>query len=638
MIPLQAYVNQSRSLLRRLALSDRVHTTLRALWYVLSGFCLSAASLVNFPLPLALGLTCALPGGAAFLTALGGSLGHWVFWGSLQGAVWLGLGFCTSLILGDRRMSRETPLLMPAGAGLITAAAGLALQELLPAAPVPVYLIQVGTAMGSTWLFSRALNSRDPLMGWFAWGLGILALCQIMPVPGLGLGYIAAGYLGVTGAFPAAAMGGLALDLGQVTRVPMTAVVVLSWLPRFFPRLSRPLRAAVPAAVYIGVMSVLGLWDLLPVPGLLLGGAAGAWTDRTRSVPHRRGETGAAQVRLELASGVLAQTQQVLLEFTDVPVDEDALVCRAAERACSGCSNRRTCKDAKRLLKLPGHILHKPLLGSEELPILCKKSGRFLAELHRSQEQLRSIRADRDRQGEYRAAVTQQYGFLAEYLQALSDQLTSRSQTHSVYTPQVWVFSNRPEGSNGDRCLRFPGVGCRYYVVLCDGMGTGLGAVREGREAAVMLRRLLSAGFPAENALKSLNSLCALRERAGAVTVDLCQLELDTGRVTLYKWGAAPSLVVGPTGPERLGTSTPPPGLSVTDCREQVRSLTMRKGELLALVSDGVDIAPLLNRQALELTPQELGRQLLELCPPDQEDDATAVIIRLKTGSGRALS
>ena len=63
-------------------------------------------------------------------------------------------------------------------------------------------------------------------------------------------------------------------------------------------------------------------------------------------------------------------------------------------------------------------------LHREELPIRCRKIGRLLAELHRSQEQLRSIRADRERQQEYRSALVQQYGFLSRYLQDLSDGLT----------------------------------------------------------------------------------------------------------------------------------------------------------------------------------------------------------------------
>ena len=73
----------------------------------------------------------------------------------------------------------------------------------------------------------------------------------------------------------------------------------------------------------------------------------------------------------------------------------------------------------------------------------------------------------------------------------------------------------------------FSGSDCRYFVVLCDGMGTGLGAARDGQQAGKLLRQMLTAGFPAEHALESLNSLLVLRGRAGAVTVDLAELRLD---------------------------------------------------------------------------------------------------------------
>ena len=70
---------------------------------------------------------------------------------------------------------------------------------------------------------------------WITGGLGVLALAQIAPIPYFGFGFIAAGLLGVYGAFPAAALAGLALDLAQVTPVPMTAALVLAYLIRLLP-------------------------------------------------------------------------------------------------------------------------------------------------------------------------------------------------------------------------------------------------------------------------------------------------------------------------------------------------------------------------------------------------------------------
>lgn len=634
-ISIQSYVRRGNHILRRWAVDPRMHTAARAAGYLLAGFCLSAASLADSPMPLALGLVCALSSWSAVLAALGGCAGYLLFWGSAgyPAAIWLAAGLAAALLLTDRPLTREAPLLMPAVASLIVASAGVLLQWLaLDLSAVPVYLLRVGAAAGTSWLFQEVRKGRNPILEWLTYGVFVLALAQIVPIPYLGLGFVASGILAVAGAFPAAALAGLALDLAQVTQIPMTAVMTLSYFVRLLPRKNSVLTRLAPGLLYICVMALWGSFDLMPLPGLVLGGIIGGFLPAAGKAVHRRGETGAAQVRLEMASGVLAQTEQLLLEVPVVPVDEGALVTRAAERACGSCPCRKSCKDTKRIAQLPGLILHKPLLTVEELPINCRKSGRFLAELHRSQEQLRSIRADRERQREYRAAVIQQYQFLAEYLQELADQLprhpTGRGNS---YKPQIRVYGNRPEQENGDRFVRFAGTAGSYYVLLCDGMGTGLGAVQEGKTAASILRRLLSAGYPAQHALRSLNSLCALRERAGAVTVDLAELQLDNAEVNLYKWGAAPSYLVSKTGAEKIGAAGPPPGLSVTDCQEFCSRLSLRRGQTLFMVSDGVGEEEALRCciSGADLPPGELAVRLLTASQLGGEDDATVVTVRL---------
>lgn len=642
MVSLQSYVRKGQHALRRCAYDPRVHIAARCLAYGLAGFCLSAASLGGYCQPVAMGLVCACTGWSAAMVAVGGSLGYLVFWGQAgyQALVWMALSVITVLLLSDRRILRTAPLLLPASAGLLVAAAGLGFQMALQdATPIPAYLIRVALGFGSTWLFSRVLLGRNPLLEWLTCGVAVLALAQIVPIPYLGLGYVAGGILVSAGAFPAAALSGLALDMAQITPVPMTAVLACGYLVRFLPHPPKWLPRLAPAGAYLFFMYVCGNWDLYPLPGLLLGGILGGFLPGPNKAAMRRGETGSAQVRLEMASGVLAQAEQILLESPMSPVDEDALVCRAAERACMGCPCRRNCKDSKRIAQLPGLILHKPLLSGEELPILCRKSGRFLAELHRSQEQLRTIHADRQRQQEYRGAVIQQYRFLADFLQDLSDQLSRRGDgVPENYTPDVRIFGNRPEGENGDRAVKFPGVLGKYYVLLCDGMGTGLGAVQEGKAAASILRRLLCAGYPAEYALRSLNSLCALRDRAGVATVDLLELEMDTGKGTLYKWGAAPSYLIGGSGTEKIGTAGPPPGLSATEFRETSYRLSLRRGETLVLVSDGVGEEEALRccQGGAARSPGELATKLLTCASVEGQDDATVMIVRL-TPSASAL-
>ena len=634
MTMIESYVRRGRLHLRRWAVDPRIHAFVRAAGHFLAGFAFSAAALGHRLLPLALAWLCACGGWPAVLSAAGGAIGYRLFWGGeVQTLVWLGTGLVVVLLLGDKRISRDTPLLLPAVAGLIVAASGVLFQTIgMEDTPIALYLIRVALSSGATWLFAQVKKGRNPVLEWLVCGLAVLALAQIAPVKWLNFGYLAAGVLASSGAFPAVAIAGLALDLAQVTPVHMTAVLVMSFLVRLLPKSGGKASLLAPGFLYLLVMWLCESWDLLPLLPLAAGALVGGVLPVPGKVAHRRGETGVAQVRLELASGVLAQTQQLLLEAPEIPVDEDALVTRAAEQACSICPNRIGCKDAPRIAMLPGLLLHKPLLQTEELPILCRNSGRFLAELHRAQEQLRSIRADRQRQTEYRAAVIQQYQFLSEFLQELSDRLARRIEPQAVFSARVEVFGNRPEEENGDKCLRFAGTEGKFYVLLCDGMGTGLGAVQEGKTAGVMLKRLLCAGYPAEYALRSINSICALRDRAGAATIDLAEIQLSCGKVNLYKWGAVPSYLMTAVGVEKIGTAGPPPGLSVTDYQERTEKLTLRRGQYLVMVSDGVGEAEALRccTEGVGKTPGEIAVSLISAAEESGQDDTTVVVISLE--------
>ena len=113
------------------------------------------------------------------------------------------------------------------------------------------------------------------------------------------------------------------------------------------------------------------------------------------------------------------------------------------------------------------------------------------------------------------------------------------------------------------------------------------------------------------------------------MTVDLAEIELDTGCVTVYKWGAAPSWLISAHGKEKLGTPGPPPGLSVEGCRESVQRVSLRRGETLLLVSDGIPETAL-QQLKQEDPPGALARTLLRSENTHRQDDATVVTIRLQ--------
>ena len=638
MVAIGVYMRRWQRLLRRWASEPKVHMLLQGAVYLAAGFLSSAASLAQHLQPIALGVLLSQTGWPAVLVALGAAAGYLLFWGSagVQGMVWVAMGLGAALLIGGKQIQRQTPLLMPAIAALTVAASGLLMLYLeLHTVPVPVFLLGIALAPLSTWVVSAAMERRDPVIDWLICGMAVLCTAQVVPLPYFGLGYVVAGALSMVGAFPAAALGGLALDLAQVTSTPMAAVLCITYLVRLIPRLKPAYRHFAPGLVYLLVMGICGTWDLTPLPGLVIGSFCAMPLPQKSALSQRRGETGMAQVQLELASAVLRQTETMLFDVDEVAVDEQALMERAAERACGSCPCRKGCKEDPS--QMSPQILHRPL-GNADLPGGCRKTGRLLMELRRSQEQLRAIRADRDRQQEYRAAVGQQYHFLSDYLQDIADRLVERANPPKPwFQPEVAACSASQNRTNGDRCLWFAGVECRYYVLICDGMGTGEAAARDAQSVSSMLRRLLCAGFPAAYALRSVNSLCALQGRAGAVTIDLAELRLDTGKATLYKWGAAPSYVISQGEPVRVGIATPPPGLSVTDGRETVERLSLRRGETLVLLSDGAGGEGSLRRGWWDenAAAGELAARILQDSPMGNSDDATVAVIRLH---GTALS
>lgn len=610
----------------RLALQNTpLRQGLRVLMYGGSGFFLSAAALAGSPQPLAMGLVCAMTGWRALVSALGAALGYRLFWGAAgnMGMVWAAAACVLALVLGKTAWAEERPLLIPCCAAAAVGITGLTFLFFRQGAAFSVFLTQMLLAPLTAWFAARSRLHRGSITQWIWMGIGTLALARVVPVPGFSLGCVAAGAVSLWASFPASAIAALGLDLAGITPMPMAVMVCAAWFCRMLPFQHRWMRLAVPPSAWLAVGILSGVWDGVVLPGFALGGAVGYLLPPHRDSIHRRGETGLAQVRLEMTAAVLSATQQLLLEVSDLCPDREALLRRAEEAGCGSCGVRDSCQERRCLT-----VRH--LENPEEFT--CRRHQQMRQELEHSRQLLRQMKADLQRRREYRSALVQQYQFLSAYLRNLSDSLPRGGQKiRGYYRLEVSARSRGKEYANGDRCLAFAGTGCRYYVLLCDGMGTGLGAAQEGQSAAELLKQMLCAGFPPEHALRSVNSILALMGRSGAVTVDLAEIRLDSGRAAVYKWGAAPSWVLGKDGVKKLGTAGPPPGLWVTEARESVVRLSLCRGETLILVSDGVEAGECLGRKEMmpDLLPGELAKRLVEGCGAGAEDDATAAVMRL---------
>jgi len=603
-------------------------------WFA-GGFFLAAASVARSFQPLALGLVCAGRGGwRAAAAAAGGALGYLWFWGTSawQAVVWMGLGLIISLLLGDRGISQRQVLLLPACAAVAVSGSGVVfLFRFGDETSIPVYLVRVGLSIAAALIFRLWLQRRGSWADWLAQALLVLALSQVNAA-GVNLGSAAAGYLGAQGSLASAVLAGFGMELASPRFSGMTGAMCLSFCLRLIPNRPRWLDAAAPALGWLPVLALTGRLELMPLPGLILGGAARLLLPGLGKLEprRRRGEAALAQLHLEQMALALRHMEQCLLLTAPVQPDRAAVVDRARRAACDTCPERRGCKG--RLEEISEGLLEQPGLGEEDLPRLCRKPGRLLYELRRGQEQLRRMKGDRRRLESYQCAARDQYAFLADLLQSLAEDLgKSREGRPPRFRAEVALSTRSHRAENGDTCIWFPGRGSDYYVLLCDGMGTGAGAARESREAANLLQQLLRAGLPAEYALRSLNSLAVLRELGGCTTVDLVRLQLDTGRGTIYKWGAASSYLLRDGQLRKIGTASPPPGLSV-QARETVDRLSLGGGEVLILLSDGAGEDTLLRTQwsARDLSPGEMAAAIVEQ-GAQEGDDATVAVVHLRT-------
>lgn len=132
----------------------------------------------------------------------------------------------------------------------------------------------------------------------------------------------------------------------------------------------------------------------------------------------------------------------------------------------------------------------------------------------------------------------------------------------------------------------FDGRG-HFIMILSDGMGTGGRAAVDGAMASGLMCRLIKAGFGYDCSLRILNSSMLFKSTDESLaTVDIASIDLFTGRVELYKAGAAPTLVrrSGRTG-KAESTSLPAGILREVSFDKAV--VRCKENDIVVLMSDG---------------------------------------------------
>ena len=196
--------------------------------------------------------------------------------------------------------------------------------------------------------------------------------------------------------------------------------------------------------------------------------------------------------------------------------------------------------------------------------------------------------------------------------------------------------------ASGDAARQFCDGSGRAHMLLCDGMGVGKYAAVDGAMAANLADRLLRTGFEGDTTARLVNVALNLKsEEESGAALDLLSVDLYTGRVRLYKAGAAPSFTVQQGKVRAVEGAGLPVGI-LKEVSGKEHRFGMTGGDWVVLVSDGVlGEGDTWLRQQIELcaavgnTPQEMADILADTARRRQSgtapaDDITVEVLKLE--------
>lgn len=208
----------------------------------------------------------------------------------------------------------------------------------------------------------------------------------------------------------------------------------------------------------------------------------------------------------------------------------------------------------------------------------------------------------------------------------------------------VFGLALRParQEASGDAARQFCDGSGRAHMLLCDGMGVGKYAAVDGAMAANLADRLLRTGFEGDTTARLVNVALNLKsEEESGAALDLLSVDLYTGRVRLYKAGAAPSFTVQQGKVRAVEGAGLPVGI-LKEVSGKEHRFGMAGGDWIVLVSDGVlGEGDTWLRQQIELcaavgnTPQEMADILADTARRRQSgtapaDDITVEVLKLE--------
>jgi len=171
----------------------------------------------------------------------------------------------------------------------------------------------------------------------------------------------------------------------------------------------------------------------------------------------------------------------------------------------------------------------------------------------------------------------------------------------------------------------------KFAMAISDGMGNGKRAREESMETLRLLQQILQTGIPEKVAIKSINSILALRTTDEMfATLDLAVMDLHDASVRFLKIGSTPSFIKRGDKMMKVEASNLPMGI-IQEFDVDIVSDQLHSGDILIMMSDGIFEGP----KHVENVDLWLKRKIREMATNDPQEIADLLleeVIRTRAG------
>lgn len=284
--------------------------------------------------------------------------------------------------------------------------------------------------------------------------------------------------------------------------------------------------------------------------------------------------------------------------------NKDEIFKKVTARICKDCSLYETCdkqgKNRDQMEEIWRTMEEDGYCDLSNMPIgfgqICLRAERFLNEFAHVYELYKQNTISSGAAKSSRDIMARQYSEISNVIELLSKEIetgdTEYDGDRQRYSPKVTVRTESKTGYNvsGDTVIYFEREN-KFFVILCDGMGSGDDAMHQSRLTARLFEKFLKAGFDKETSLRMINSALALKaDQESFSTVDILEIDTETGESEFLKIGSAQSFIKRKKEIGVISSKSLPVGILDNIEAEPIRC-KVEIGDIIVMVSDGVSEA-----------------------------------------------